>query len=220
MSRAAAWSVLMVCLALFGVARGAAQPQGGYSAAQLYNWANAYARSGKPGLAVLNYERARLLAPDDPDIEANLRRVRETSGLPPVNRSAIERMAARLSPRSLAWVGVLGLLMTGFSLLARVGQKPKRRKLAALAVAGALLVAVSAADAVALWPIIHQAVVITPSTPVRVSPVTTEEPLFVLPEASIVTPRAQHEGFVLVRTTGGRSGWVPLANLARIVPQR
>src|ERR1039458_6525015 len=31
----------------------------GYSAATLYNLANAYARSGKPGFAILNYERAR-----------------------------------------------------------------------------------------------------------------------------------------------------------------
>jgi hypothetical protein len=220
MSRPALWSVLIVGLALFGVAGLAAQPQGGYSAAQLYNRANAYARSGKPGLAVLNYERARLLTPDDPDIEANLRRVRETSGLPPVTRSAFERLAELLSPRTFAWVGVLGLLMSGISLLARVGRRRERRKLLAVAVAGALLVAVSAADAVALWPVIHQAVVITPSTPVRVSPVTTEEPLFVLPEAVIVTPRAQHEEFVLVQTKEGRSGWVPLANLARVVPPR
>ena len=35
-------------------------------------WRNSYARAGKPGLAVLNYERAALLAPDDPDINANL----------------------------------------------------------------------------------------------------------------------------------------------------
>jgi len=33
---------------------------------RLYNLANAYARAGKPGLAVLNYERAKLLEPNDP----------------------------------------------------------------------------------------------------------------------------------------------------------
>src|SRR3982074_279247 len=45
-----------------------AQP--GYSAPALYNLANAYARAGKPGLAVLNYERAKLLDPSDPDVAA------------------------------------------------------------------------------------------------------------------------------------------------------
>ena len=80
------------------------------------------------------------------------------------------------------------------------------------------LIGASIANAVALWPIMHQAVVITAATPVRVSPVTTEEPLFVLPEAAIVAMHGEHEGFILVQTQAGRSGWVPAANLARIVP--
>ena len=49
------------------------------SAASLYNVGNAYARAGKPGLAVLNYERARLLTPDDPDLAANLATVRRSA---------------------------------------------------------------------------------------------------------------------------------------------
>ena len=53
----------------------AAPTEPGYSADGLYNLANSYARAGKPGLAVLNYERADLLKPNDPDIEANLRYV-------------------------------------------------------------------------------------------------------------------------------------------------
>src|ERR1700688_1343375 len=95
-------SVLMLCLAMFASASHAGpaptQPQAltqsqaptqlqapapeGYSAPALYNLANSFARAGKPGLAVLNYERARLLDPKDLDIEANLRHVREASGQP------------------------------------------------------------------------------------------------------------------------------------------
>ena len=54
-------------------------PQPRYSADGLYNLANSYARAGKPGLAVLNYERAALLAPYDPDIAANLEYVRTSA---------------------------------------------------------------------------------------------------------------------------------------------
>ena len=75
--------VLLIALALLGAAGHAAQAPAGYSAPALYNLANAYARAGKPGLAVLNYERAKLLEPNDPDIDANLRHVREAAGLPP-----------------------------------------------------------------------------------------------------------------------------------------
>lgn len=65
-----------------------AAPTGsGYTAAALYNAANSYARAGKAGMAILYYERARLLAPNDSDIEANLRYVRASSRLPRRSRA-------------------------------------------------------------------------------------------------------------------------------------
>ena len=238
MSRACR-SVLMLCVAMFASASRAgqapaqvqpqaspaqaqvpAQAQNGYSAPALYNLANSFARAGKPGLAVLNYERARLLDPKDPDIEANLRHVREASGLPPDSRSGFQRAAEFADPRLLAWVGLLGLSLAGVAAWVRVGSKSHRRKLLLAMWLGIGLLGVSVANGVALWPLIHEAVVIAPSTPVRVSPVTEEEPLFVLPEANIVAVRAEHEGFILVQTQNGRSGWVPGKNLVRIVPAR
>jgi hypothetical protein len=65
----------------------------------------------------------------------------------------------------------------------------------------------------------HAAVVITQAAPVRVSPVPIEEPAFVLPEASIVAMTAEHDGFVLIRTQAGRTGWALRSNLAPIVPK-
>jgi hypothetical protein len=219
-------SVLMLCLAMFGSASGAgpapaqAQATAGYSASSLYNLANSFARAGKPGLAVLNYERARLLDPKDPDIEANLRHVRESSGQPPDPRSRFQRAAEFADPRLLAWAGILGLSLAGIAAWARVGSKSHRRKLLLAMWVGICVLGVSVANGVALWPVIHEAVVIAPSTPVRVSPVTEQEPLFVLPEAAIVAVRAEHDGFILVQTQNERSGWVPGKNVARIVPLR
>jgi hypothetical protein len=223
--RRACRSVFILSLAMFAAASHAeavpAKPQSqkpGYSAAALYNLANSFARAGKPGLAVLNYERARLLDPKDPDIEANLRHVREVSGLPPDSRSGFQRTAEFADPRLLAWAGVLGLSLAGIAAWARVSSKSHRRKLRLAMWAGFCVAGVSVANGIALWPVIHEAVVIAPSTPVRVSPVTEEEPLFVLPEATIVAVRAEHDGFILVQTQNERSGWVPGANLARIIP--
>jgi hypothetical protein len=196
------------------------QPQqAGYSAAVLYNLANAYARTGKPGLAVLNYERARLLEPNDPDINANLRHVRQVSGLPPESRSGFDRVTRIASPRIVAWVGVLGLVIAGLSALARLRYPRHRRVLLVAALVGICLLGMTIADGVALWPIVHEGVVITHTAPVRVSPVTMEEPQFELSEATIVRMNAEHDGFVLVQTQAGRSGWVPSANLAPIVPK-
>jgi hypothetical protein len=210
---------LIITLALLGPTSRAVEAQAGYSAAALYNLANAYARGGKPGLAVLNYERARLLEPDDPDIDANLRHVREASGLPPEPRNGFDRVAGIAGPRILAWVGVLGILIAGISALARRVYPRHRRKLLATSLLGVLLLGTTIGSGIALWPIMYESVVITPTAPVRVSPVTIEEPLFELPEATIVRTSAEHDGFVLVQTNAGRKGWVRRTNLAPVVPR-
>jgi hypothetical protein len=196
-----------------------AQAQAGYSSATLYNLANAYARAGKPGFAVLNYERAKLLDPNDPDIEANLNHVREAAGLSPEARNQFERISGIVGPQMLAWLGVLGLLIAGTGVLRLRFYPRHRRKFAAAAFLGLSLLGASIGNGVILWPVAHEAVVVTHTAPVRVSPAIIEETLFVLPEASIVSTGAEHDGFVLVRTAAGRAGWVPSTNLAPILPQ-
>jgi hypothetical protein len=196
-----------------------AAAQTGYSAAALYNRANAYARAGKPGFAVLNYERAKLLDPNDPDIEANLNHVRQAAGIPAESRTQFERISGIIGPQMLAWLGVAGLLIAGIGVLRARFYPRHRRKFALAALLGLSLLGVSIGYGVTLWPTVHEAVVITHTAPVRVSPAIIEETLFVLPEASIVSTGAEHDGFVLVRTAAGRAGWVPSTNLSPILPR-
>jgi hypothetical protein len=222
-SRFAARLVGIAALGLLLESSGAQQqtlaPPSGYSAAALYNQANAYARTGKPGLAVLNYERAKLLDPNDPDIDANLRRVRESAGLRPVSSPVLEPLTRLASPTVTAWIGVLGLVLAGLSLLARELVAAHRGKLLAAALVGLCLIGVTLGGAAAVWPSVHEAVVVGHAVPVRVSPTLIEEPLFTLPEAEIVGVKGEHDGFILVKTAAGRTGWAPATNLAFIVPQ-
>src|ERR1043166_1680077 len=51
----------------------------------LFNLANAYFRAGDIGRAVLNYRRAELLAPRDPEVQANLSFARDTVGGVPIH---------------------------------------------------------------------------------------------------------------------------------------
>jgi hypothetical protein len=212
-------SALIVALTLLGCQAHTVSGDAGYSAAGLYNLANSYARAGKPGMAVLNYERASLLAPNDPDIGANLRYVRESSRLASESRNWFDRTFRVASPALLAWIGVNGLLIAGGGLLA--GRFYSRYRLLRLAVTivGIALVALTVGNGVLVWPTLHEAVVITASAPARVSPVPMGDPLFVLPEAETVKMTAEHEGFALVQTRAGRTGWVSRSNLAPVVPR-
>jgi hypothetical protein len=190
----------------------------GYSAAALYNTANADARNGKPGLAVLNYERARLLAPNDPDIRANLRFVRASVGLPAETETWFSRNARIAGPNTLSWLGLLGVLITGTSLLADRFYSNRRLALRAAAIVGISLMGLTICNVVAVWPTLHEAVIVAHAAPARVSPISIGETLFSLPEAQSVTMRAEHDGFVLVQTGDGRTGWVLRADLAPVIP--
>ena len=191
---------------------------GNYSAAGLYNLANAYARAGKPGMAVLNYERAALLAPDDADVQTNLTHVREALHLAVPAQAPLDRMAHLASPVTVACLGVLGMLLTGASLIA-LKIVPRYRALWLTATCGGVAaVGFTVANAIYWEPKTHEAVVIAPSTAIRASPVPMGDSLQELPEAQTVTVLQGHEDFVLVRTPSGRSGWVARADLADVVP--
>jgi hypothetical protein len=191
----------------------------GYSAAALFNQANTDARKGKTGPAILNYERALLLAPADADIAANLHFVRAKAGLPDASENGFARSLTYTRPNTLAWLGSCGLMLAGLSVLLGHVYPQRRRAFRALTFAGALLVANAVASAITLWPSVNEAVVIVRAAPARTSPVLAVEPAFQLREGETVTVRAEHGDFMLVQTPAGRSGWVAGAELARVVPQ-
>jgi hypothetical protein len=192
---------------------------GGYSAAALFNQANVDARSEKIGPAILNYERALLLAPNDPDIAANLHFVRAKAGLPDAPENWFAHSVTFARPNTLAWLGSFGVMLTGMSLLF-VRLYPQRRlAFYSLTVMGALLFATTIGSAITTWPKMNEAVVITGETPARISPVSTAEATFKLLAGETVTVCAEHQGFALVQTSVGRSGWVSRPDLARVVPQ-
>jgi hypothetical protein len=212
-------TALLLVLALFGCLARAATTAEGYSADGLYNLANSYVREGKPGMAVLNYERARLLAPNDPDIEANLRFVRQASHVPVEPVSGWQRAALFFSPAALSWAGVMGVLLVGCAVLAgRVSSRRRWLGRATLSV-GMALIMLTAGNGAVLWPLLHEAVVVTNAAPARVSPVPMGDQLFTLPEAETVRMTAEHEGFVLIHTRTGQAGWVSRANVVPVLPR-
>jgi hypothetical protein len=217
--RAPTIAMLILGLGLWG-GQSLAQPSPPrYSADGLYNLANSYARAGKPGLAVLNYERAALLAPNDADINANLEYVRAGAGVRPEPRSRFARIAEAASATSSAWAGVLGIALVGGALLAgRITPRFPWLRFGGIALGGALI-ALTVANAILLWPQMHAAVVLVNPTPARVSPVPMGDTAFVLREAETVTVTAEHEDFTLIRTRAGLSGWVARANLGAVVPR-
>ena len=195
------------------------QAKSGYSVAALFNVANADARQGKVGLAILNYERALILQPNDADITANLHFVRAKAGLPDTPENWLTRDLAFARPNTLAWLGCFGVVFAGTSLLL-VGLFPRRRlAFRVLTFVGVLFATTAIGSAITIWPRVHEAIVIARNASGRTSPVRAAEPAFKLREGESVTVGAEHQEFMLVRTPAGRSGWVARSELVLVVPQ-
>jgi hypothetical protein len=190
-----------------------------YSAAALFNRANANARDGKPGLAILNYERAQLLAPNDSDIAANLHLVRAKAGLPGALENWLTRNLTYSRPNTMAWLGCFGLVLAGMGMVLVRLHSRRRVAIHSLTFTGALLVASAIGSAAATWPRMKEAVIIARDVAAYASPVSSAESTFKLREGETVAVRAVHQDFALVQTPAGRSGWVARRNLTCVVPQ-
>jgi hypothetical protein len=190
--------------------------RGAYSASQLYNLANGYARSGQTALAVLSYERARVLAPSDADLRANLRRVREAAGLPTTDVSWLDRYGRFANPNAIYWLGIAGLVLSGGCWLL-LRRKPKRRGgLRMGAVIGIALVAATLFNAAANVGVLSESVALHGAA-ATVSPVEGADALFEIPAAATVRVLDRHGAFELVRDSQGREGWVAATDLCAVI---
>jgi type IV secretory pathway VirB2 component (pilin) len=189
----------------------------GWSAPLLYDLANAYAQAGRVGRAVLSYERARLLAPRDADIVANLAYVRARAGLPRPPAAWYRVAAGWLGPAGWTWLAAIGLWLAGASLLA--ARRWHARKLLYVGVVALLLGATSVTAVVVSDQALSRAVVVeSKSAPVRVSPFAGAASESSLSEGEVVAVLGRHEDFVRVRDGRGRTGWVQSATVQSIVP--
>jgi hypothetical protein len=191
--------------------------QEGFSAPTLYNLGNSYARSGKAALAELNYERALVLAPMDPDIRANLRAVRESAGLPPHVGGWLSQYDRFTNPNRMYWLGLIGLTLAGTGFLLRRPRSEHGTQFIAAAVVGLVLTALSLGDAAATASTLHESVVLV-AAPARAAPITSTSPLFTVSPAEVVRVREEHQGFALIRDSKGREGWVARTDLAPVIP--
>ncbi len=192
--------------------------QQGYSAPVLFNLGNAWLKAGEPGRAILNYERARVLAPRNDAITRNLGLAREQAGVAVPVPGTLERAAQSLSWNALTWAGIGALLVTCASIfLARLRPSLPRGGLGFLTASGACALVLAASALAVRWPELDRAVVLAPDAPARIAPANAAAVSFSLPGGETVRAQQAHGGFVLVRTADGRSGWVSEAQVARIM---
>jgi len=191
--------------------------QQGYSAPVLFNLANAQQRDGQLGQAVLNYERAALLAPNDPDLAANLNSARQKAGLAPERPSPMRNIMRALTLNSWFGLATAALFLIAVAPLLKRLRPQLRRALnfGSVLATFTLLVAVSALGL--RGTDLRRAVVTTPAVVAGVSPVTVAQPVFKLRAGEVVTLQKTHGDFALIRNPSGQEGWVKAGDVVRVM---
>ncbi len=191
--------------------------QRGYSAALLYNLGNAHYRNGQIGHAILSYERALWLVPNDADIRANLKFVRRTAGFFEPDRPWWQTLPDFLRLDSWAWLFVISLALLCAAFILRMLKPTMRVSLRPLIWVCLLLLGVSATSTVARISELNRAVVLTPETRLRIAPLEPSPASPTLPAGAILEIQKQQGLFFCVRTEDGRSGWVLTKQVERVV---
>lgn len=227
--RAAKWAAIVVAAFLpwsAALVQARDNPQSGsppssrrdYSAAALFNQANALSRAGRTGWAILDYERARLIAPTDPAIAANLRLVRSRAGLPDLPVGPGRAIFGSLPANAMAWLGSLGLILVGSALVLRALHRGWRPGFRVMIASGALLVGAAVGSAWATLPSLSEGVIVARNVAAHIAPAGSGAVSFRFHEGETVKWDGVSHGFALVRNLAGQSGWVPREAVKRVVP--
>lgn len=202
--------------------------QEGYRAADLYyNLGNAHFKAGHIAAAILNYERALKLAPDDEDTRynlriANLQVVDKIETMPAVfYRRWINSISGWCGPDTWsAWlIGLSWLLASiifGFIITRSPGWKKVLFLSGVMVLFITLVVTLAGRESNRQVSRHDEAIILSPSVYVKSSPDEKGNDLFILHEGTKVSLQDQVGNWQEIRLANGTVGWVTLNVLEAI----
>jgi hypothetical protein len=203
----------------------------GYSAPLCFNLANAEAKVGHTGAALLNYERARYLAPGDSDIDHNLQHERKLAGLDP--NSYRWWQIALLSINWMVWLAImatclllifLAVIGTAYapalSTASRIPPRLVKNIFRAIIFAGipvCLLMGYVELSTVGFDYRIQGVIVAPKEATLRLSPFETADSIGTIPEGELVTVEDRHNDYLRIEARDHHFGWVQEKALEPII---
>jgi len=203
----------------------------GYSASLCFDLANAESRAGHMGAAILNYERARYLAPADRDIDHNLQLARKQAGLEP-NSYRWWQIALR-SIDWMVWLEIMAacLLLIFLSVigaayapaLAAASKLPVRflknifRAVLFAGIPLCLLMGYVELSTVGFNNRIEGVIVAPKAATLRLSPFDSADKIGTIPEGELVTVENRHNDYLRIEARDHHFGWVQEKDLEPVI---
>jgi len=203
----------------------------GYSAQLCFNLANAEAKSDHVGAALLNYERARYLAPGDRDIDHNLQLERKQAGLEP--NSYRWWQVALLSINWTVWLGIMasGLVLIFLAIIgsayasaiaSRTGIPLRLLKniFRAIFFAGipfCLLMGYFELSTIGFNNRIEGVIVAQKDATLRLSPFDSADSIGTIPEGELVTVEDRHNDYLRIEARDHHFGWIAQKDIEPVI---
>ncbi|MDD2436148.1 MAG: tetratricopeptide repeat protein [Massilibacteroides sp.] len=199
----------------------------GSSADIYYNLGNAYYKAGKTASAILNYERALLLNPGDPDIRFNLNIARQKTidRIEPIGQFFLAKWFDTVqnifSVDSWGTIGIISFILFIGCLILFFFSKWLRLKKIGFYVGLFLLVLVVLSNVFGVNQK-HRlmsrtsAIVFTPTVTVKSSPDVSGTDLFVIHEGTKVVVRTTLGDWSEIELENGNVGWMPSKDIEKI----
>jgi hypothetical protein len=203
----------------------------GYSAPLCFDLANAEARAGHTGEAILNYERARYLAPGDRDIDQNLQLARKAAGLEPnpfrwwqivlLSINWTVWLAIMAVVLFLIFVAIVGSAYTpAFAKWTRLPPRLLKTIFRATLFAGipfCLLMGYVELSTVGFNDRVEGVIVAPKSATLRLSPFESSDTVGTIPEGELVTVESRHNDYFWIEARDHHFGWVQEKDIEPVI---
>jgi len=192
------------------------------SAGVLFNLGNACFRQNKLGLAILHYERARRIAPRDPDILANLKFAQQRLGVDEVNqpsqpfRRFWTNVTASRTQVEWSWMEITAWWIVWLAVAGGIWLPKWRTGFLLAAAMAACVWAVATAALISRITSPPEAIVLVSKAEARSAPVPLATALFPLTEGTRVAIREDRGEWWFIERADGKQGWMARSSLERI----
>ena len=200
---------------------------GNLSAEVYFNLGNSYFKEGNVPKAIINYERAKKLAPDDEDVAfnlkiASLKVVDRIDNVPEVFYKRWIRNVATVLPAntwSIVFVMLIWLVFLTAGLYV-ISTRSAMKKISFISCIVLSIFAVTtymmSARSYSISNVEEQAIIISSSVYVKSSPDEKGNDLFILHEGTKVEVLEPFEGWKKIRIANGTIGWLKLNEIEKI----
>lgn len=184
--------------------------RGGYGAAAYHNAGNAYAKMQKPGLAILNYERARYINPRSPETIANISAVSKAAGVPESPRGFADSFFGELSNAEWIIAASCGFwAMLAFAVMP-IFLRRKKAAFKAAAILGAAIMCLGISGSIYWSRMRNTAISVSPDALLKLSPAQNAPAIATFAEGKRAIIKDRKGAYLLLSAPDKKTGWVDI----------